>query len=638
MSGKATSRIYDLPDVRLFDAESPLAQGRRFTLIRRRNTSPGPRRLILFVHGLNSSADTWTPFVRAAYGCAELAAFDFAAFEYQTSFFGRVKLFSRKVDAEDWSRVFSDTLQHAVLSEGAYDQVVLVGHSMGGLVAKMALRDLYDDEDDKALRRIHSLFTYATPHFGSDKAYAAVAAMSHDVSFLRKNSDAIGRLTSFWNEHAGPGKSIDIPQRAVVSASDKAVEIGSARGGLNSTDIFHVGTSHTEVHKPENSGDRRISWFCEQLKQLDQGANIKRIAIRHLPPAAAMDPERRSFYDHLLDLVFVLGVGARDGIAEGDEFQLLYDQKSEQETERAPDPFASPPWHLLKATRVDPETTIARMDSLAYVAAIERMHAARDALGLAAGAVPDSETLESIVDQMFGSRARQIAREETNAMRFLSDAKSRANQEPRGSQAWQRATIDVLDRSEQFINRFPDSPHTEQALFDRAFATKTLGRIVEAQRRFQRFVERFPLSVSAPGARGHLEELALREALANNPNSAHAALRLGAYLLNVADFYDGIPILCKVLGAHPEETSNLAPETRLAMFYALVANDLLGIQFDSPADYRDWLRDYCDSPDLIATALSRIQELEHEEGKRVLTDIHESVADDVEQAQSSAAG
>ncbi|MEM7432744.1 MAG: alpha/beta fold hydrolase [Pseudomonadota bacterium] len=636
MSAKASTQEFHLPDVRLFDNEQPLSKGCRLVLIKRQQKNTNARRIILFIHGLKSSAETWSDFLRAAYASHTLDEYDFAAFEYRTSLIGRLLPPFRKVNAVDWARVLADTLQHTLLGREGYEQVVLVGHSMGGLVSKFALKDLYEEQDEKALHRIHSVFTYATPHFGSDRSLMPLRLTSYDVAFLDENSSEIELLSDFWHTHAGSDKDIDVPLRAILSASDEVVAKDSAAGALPTEHQFHVATSHTQIHRPTDSGDRRITWFCEQLEQIDKAPNVRLLAIRNVPAGERLDVRHPNFREAIMDLVFVLGVGRKDGINEGDEFQLVYDEKSEKELERATDPFDEPPWHLLEATRVEEHTSICVLRSFVYGAALERQQEAKLAMGTNEDAELDSQSVQNLVEKMFGKRARRIDAAETLAIRDLHEAKSRTNREEPGSSAWHRSQLDILDSSERFIHTYPDSPHTETAMYDRAFATKQLGRWVEAGRRFAKFVKRFPLSVSAPGARYFIEEITLREEQANDPANPSLALHLGKFLMNNGDFSDGIPIVRGVLLQHPEKLSDLDPPNRLDLFGALVATDLMGKRFATAHEIPDWYREYCNTQSWIEDAFNRIQAVEDEPLRELLTALHAGVTRDFELASAAA--
>jgi len=88
------------------------------------------KRIIVLVHGLNSSPMTWLPFLTEAYRAPELQSFDFGLFNYQTSPFSRLNPFQRLPRVEDWARVLANAIQNTLLKQERYDSYVLVGHSM----------------------------------------------------------------------------------------------------------------------------------------------------------------------------------------------------------------------------------------------------------------------------------------------------------------------------------------------------------------------------------------------------------------------------------------------------------------------------------------------------------------------------
>jgi pimeloyl-ACP methyl ester carboxylesterase len=182
------------------DVQEALEQRPLLLLLKRVSAqeSPMQKRIVLFVHGLNSSAATWLTFLAQAFPVPELQHFDFGLFNYQTSLFSRLSLFQRLPQPEDWARVLASIIRNSILTQERYDSYVLVGHSMGGLVSKFAIRYLLES-DMPAASHLHSLFTYGTPNHGSDRANALGALLSPDLALLRTFSAPVQDLQTFWN-------------------------------------------------------------------------------------------------------------------------------------------------------------------------------------------------------------------------------------------------------------------------------------------------------------------------------------------------------------------------------------------------------------------------------------------------------
>ncbi len=133
--------------------------------------SPGPtRRLIVLVHGFNSSAATWQPLRRLLeQDAAVTAEFDIRCFSYATAL-GAMPILRRLPSLDEAGRSLASELKELVGTErdGAYIDVTLVGHSMGGLIIQSCLLTLLaPDGSARTLDHIRQVILFATPNFGS---------------------------------------------------------------------------------------------------------------------------------------------------------------------------------------------------------------------------------------------------------------------------------------------------------------------------------------------------------------------------------------------------------------------------------------------------------------------------------------
>ena len=181
------------PDLRRHLAQLPLLG---LTLLGKRQAAPlalpdDQHRPVLFIHGLGGHRGNFLP-ARAFFhlnGRSRTYAVGFPA--------------SATLDgmAEELSRTIAAILEVNGLPPGA--QLDLVAHSMGGLVARLAL------EDAATAARVAHLVTLGTPHAGTHAARFADTAF---VTPLRPGSplmvrlarqlpwsDALPRLTAFWS-------------------------------------------------------------------------------------------------------------------------------------------------------------------------------------------------------------------------------------------------------------------------------------------------------------------------------------------------------------------------------------------------------------------------------------------------------
>lgn len=133
---------------------------------------------VVFVHGLRSSADTWSQFVRLIQSDADLDSVRLHTFEYATAFFSfhparRIPTFN---DIADSLRTFLE----CEIADGT--DLVLVSHSQGGLVVQRYLARMLADGRGRDLARIRRIVMFACPNAGSQ-----IFALARRAVFGRRN-------------------------------------------------------------------------------------------------------------------------------------------------------------------------------------------------------------------------------------------------------------------------------------------------------------------------------------------------------------------------------------------------------------------------------------------------------------------
>ena len=120
--------------------------------------------VVLFVHGFGSDAGTWATLQTLVAKDVDLTTeFDFRTFEYPTKWF----------NLNPWEKIpsLSSTakLLEAELTTADYADrdIVLVGHSQGGLVIQRYISSKLSDGKGREVARIRQVITFATPHRGS---------------------------------------------------------------------------------------------------------------------------------------------------------------------------------------------------------------------------------------------------------------------------------------------------------------------------------------------------------------------------------------------------------------------------------------------------------------------------------------
>jgi pimeloyl-ACP methyl ester carboxylesterase len=128
----------------------------------------GPARsAAIFVHGLFSSGDTWTPLVNLL----EQDPFVGRAFQLE-----RFAYSSPKLELRPWRRIptFRDIAEtfrvwlKANIQVKAADKLVFVGHSQGGLIIQQYMSTVLADGKIDELRKVRAVILLATPNTGSE--------------------------------------------------------------------------------------------------------------------------------------------------------------------------------------------------------------------------------------------------------------------------------------------------------------------------------------------------------------------------------------------------------------------------------------------------------------------------------------
>jgi hypothetical protein len=225
--------------------------------------------LTVFVHGFGGSRygkkATWGMFPSLIFD--DLPQVDVGLYEYRT-LFGRFK-FWKSVELETEAQVFADLIRDELSN---YVSVILIGHSMGGLLCKGAISRLVRNNQKDILSRINGLILMATPQLGSMRVPKLFARFSPDFRALKPHGEFIGEINDTFenylsfDERDGGVDRVTIPTWAVLGASDFWVDQLSAGIGLASNRKKIVRGSHTDIVKPKDRDSGTYSWVRDRIK------------------------------------------------------------------------------------------------------------------------------------------------------------------------------------------------------------------------------------------------------------------------------------------------------------------------------------------------------------------------------------
>jgi pimeloyl-ACP methyl ester carboxylesterase len=232
----------------------------------------GQKEIVLFVHGIRSSADAWKPLIELLKkDDAVTARFEFDCFAYNTK---AVELRPDQVIAR--IDVAAVGLREFIDSPKFYDrEITLVGHSQGGLVIQAFLYNMLTNGRGEKLSAIRQVIMMATPSHGSTflspvrKLLGKLFPNPQEEALRVFDPNTADRL-NFVMEHVVRAKKASInewpiPFYVFLASDDKIVAESSARGGFPDENVKAVKGNHFTIITPDDHKDERYSEFVEAL-------------------------------------------------------------------------------------------------------------------------------------------------------------------------------------------------------------------------------------------------------------------------------------------------------------------------------------------------------------------------------------
>ncbi len=218
------------------------------------------KKLLLFIHGLGGDEKTWGEFPRLIEDDRELKGFDVEIYTYPTSlirpknvisFFSKLLAFftpqSKLPKIQDIAEGLKTELTHRY---GEYQEVFLVTHSMGGLVAKKYLIDILKTNSKEM--SVKKLLLYAVPNNGADLAQIAKFYPHEQIAQLTKNSDFIEFLNK---DSAILNLENYVDTLYAIGTQDQIVDKQSAQMIWANTNLETLHKGHMDIVKPKDKKD-----------------------------------------------------------------------------------------------------------------------------------------------------------------------------------------------------------------------------------------------------------------------------------------------------------------------------------------------------------------------------------------------
>lgn len=208
------------------------------------------RGVIIFVHGLGGDpVQTWGRFPALLHADEALRDFQVSFFGFPSSLFP-VPLFGKKYPK---IQTLADALRTLIDNKYPdHDNVILICHSLGGLIAR---RFLVDEVKRQASIRVKGILLYAVPHDGNALAEIAtyISWWHSQLRQLCRDSDLIRDLDADWTRN---GLARMVTVRYVVGGQDRVVSEHSARSAWGEPSVDVVpDRGHRDLVKPRDAED-----------------------------------------------------------------------------------------------------------------------------------------------------------------------------------------------------------------------------------------------------------------------------------------------------------------------------------------------------------------------------------------------
>ncbi len=231
------------------------------------------KKLVLFIHGLGGSEETWGEFPSLIWDDEEIDKdeFWFASYEYGTSWndtkatlsiIGKVGSFFKipyvstvttgvsatlrgLLDIEDVARILHSEID---IRYKAFEDIYIVAHDMGGLVAQRYIVDIL--AKNRPLK-VKKLMLYDVPNHGTSLAKISLLYPHSQVKQLTSDSPFMEEFNRNI-EFQTLDQKIDV--QYIVCVKDSIVDIASATAGYKQN-ALELERTHTEIVKPKSHQD-----------------------------------------------------------------------------------------------------------------------------------------------------------------------------------------------------------------------------------------------------------------------------------------------------------------------------------------------------------------------------------------------
>ncbi|MEO5906185.1 MAG: hypothetical protein ABIQ11_05630 [Saprospiraceae bacterium] len=281
--------------------------------------------LIVFVHGLIGGEETWVRKDGKKSIMEYLADdpqirkhFDFALFTYDTTLFnkvlwlkyalsfitGKARRFTRNLSIRKLADLFLDELQ---INAKDYERIVIIAHSMGGLISKKLILD--ELERCKATNtnpKVGLYISLATPHAGAELAsFGKLLLSSEQIENLAPTNEELLEMNNAWVQ------SQSLPKRIYVHGyNDQVVPEGG--GGIDAQQNFPISSNddHFSILVPNPGTSHVLNGIKDECMLFLQANGLAEEKSDHIEVLPLADiPPKKPIRSYAIGAILVILAG-----------------------------------------------------------------------------------------------------------------------------------------------------------------------------------------------------------------------------------------------------------------------------------------------------------------------------------------
>lgn len=203
--------------------------------------------IVVFVHGFTGNyKDTWGDFPLILKNDDDLKHYDIMSWGYPTNIFGK------NPNIEKIGNYLGSEL--STLSD-RYNNIFLVGHSMGGLVIRSFIISNLEKGQSSALENINGIVLFGTPNEGMANASMIPKFVNRQIFDMKQTGEFIINLRNKWIQRVYNPDKIDdyhakIPTTIISGINDYFVPQSSTESFFKGTEV--TDGDHVSMVKPSN--------------------------------------------------------------------------------------------------------------------------------------------------------------------------------------------------------------------------------------------------------------------------------------------------------------------------------------------------------------------------------------------------